>query len=341
MKIDLLDTTLRDGGLGLEDSYLNCHGKESYRKDELTSIVESLTAANIDIIELGSIELSGEDKTRFSIFENVQEISKLVPKKHNNRQMFVALYRGPDTPISDIPERTLQMVDGVRVILRYSELEKSLKFCEALAKKGYKVFVQPMLTMRYSDDELEMIADYTNRMNAYALYFVDSYGYMMQNDVERLFRFFDKRLAGFIKIGFHAHNNLNLAFANAIYLLSINVQRDLIIDSCAIGMGQGAGNLQTELMANYLNENFGKQYQLNDILDVCDIVENKSKEGLWGYSVSRFLPAIHHAAYKYATVLRNEYNFSYRQINDFYTSLSVENKNRFTREALESILKNN
>lgn len=44
-----------------------------------------------------------------------------------------------------------------------------------------------MLTMRYTKEELKMVIDRANKMGAYALYFVDSFGYMQTTDVERLF----------------------------------------------------------------------------------------------------------------------------------------------------------
>ena len=46
------------------------------------------------------------------------------------------------------------------------------------------------------------------RIAVYALYFVDSFGYMQTTDVERLFSFIDKYLSPEIRIGFHAHNNM-------------------------------------------------------------------------------------------------------------------------------------
>lgn len=45
-----------------------------------------------------------------------------------------------------------------------------------------------MLTMRYSEIEIQMVIDAANAMNAYAVYFVDSYGYMHENDVIRFLR---------------------------------------------------------------------------------------------------------------------------------------------------------
>lgn len=331
-RIQLLDCTLRDGGLGLEDAFKNQIVDMGFSMDDMDRMIEHLSKSNIDIIEIGSIELSNDDKRRFVIYQDIKSISEKKPDDCNENQMYVALYRGPDTLIEDIPEWSPKMVDGVRVILRYSELQKSLDFCEALSNKGYKVFVQPMLTMRYTEAELQQIIDAANRMDAYALYFVDSYGYMQTQDVLRLFSIFDKGLNKNIRIGFHAHNNMNLAFSNVLSFIGIETERSIIVDSCAIGMGQGAGNLQTEVIAHYMNANYSADYNYKEILEVCELVERFNVQNVWGYSVTRLLPAIHKTAYKYAVALRNQYGLSYADIDCVFRNMPEELRHRYTPE---------
>lgn len=337
--IQLLDTTLRDGGLGLEDAHLNGIEAGIYTHEQIKAIVNLNRDAGYDIIELGSIEISQDDKTRFAIYQSIQDISKNIPERKQDGQLFVALFRGPDTPIEDLPEHNAQLIDGVRVILRYSELRKSLDFCEVLAAKGYKVFIQPMVTMRYTDDELALIVEYANRMNAYSVYFVDSYGYMEFKDILRLYNFFNKGLKANIRIGFHAHNNINLAFANAIMFIEHAEGRKIVIDSSATGMGQGAGNLQSEIIANYLNEKYAKHYDYSSILGVCEIVSTMLKDNTWGYSVTRLLPAIHHAAYKYAVSMRHKYHMTFNEIDTMFRDMPNDLKQRYTVDNLKTVLK--
>ena len=336
--IQLLDCTLRDGGFALEDAEKN--GQESIRFEKLAidHMIGHLENSGIDIVELGAIEISKEDKKGFAIYQNMESISRKIPKERKDSQMYVALYRGPDTPLSDIPDHNPSLCDGARVILRYSELQKSLDFCHGLSEKGYKVFVQPMLTMRYSEDELKRIVDAANAMNAYALYFVDSYGYMQAHDIRRFFQYYDANLEKDIRIGFHAHNNINLAFSNVISFLNQESERDLVVDSCAIGMGQGAGNLQTELIVPYLNENYGKQYNYPPVLEICEIIESYMTQNIWGYSVIRLLPAIHKTAYKYAVRLRQFYGLSYAEIDDILCKMPKEFRQRYTAEDTKKVL---
>ena len=340
--IQLLDCTLRDGGSGLEDAFYKKLANLKFSMRDIDILTDQISNSNIDIIEIGSIDVSKEDKTGFAMYQKLEDISKKLPKTSKPGQMFAALYRGPDTPFDDVPNWNEDLVTGVRVILRYSELKKSLEFCKSLAKKGYKVFVQPMLTMRYTEDEIDLIIDYANDINAYALYYVDSYGYMQKADVERFFYRYNEKLNPNIKIGFHAHNNMSLAFSNAINFLNIeNDNRDIIVDSCVTGMGQGSGNLQTEIIADYLNKYFGKNYDYGYILDACDVIEKYCEPVLWGYSVARLLPAIHKVAYKYAMMLRGKHKFSYREINRILSNVPEELRHRYTEENLLKLLKLN
>ena len=337
--IQLLDATLRDGGQGLEDLFKNGFSDKIFKEKTKHAIIESLGKSNVDIIEIGAMGFSADDKSKFSIYQNVVELSQYLPKKRNPHALYAGLYIGPDTDVKDIPNWNPSLVEGIRVILRYSELQKSLDYCAALSSKGYKVFVQPMLTMRYTDEELNQVIHAANEMKAYACYFVDSYGYMQPKDIMRLFDYYDTRLDKDIKIGFHAHNNMNLAFSNVQYFLGIGSDRDIIVDSCVTGMGQGAGNLQTELVLPYLNQNYSKKYEYAPVLDICDMLdEDMIPNDLWGYSVTRLLPAVYKTAYKYGLMMRNKYHLSFREINKVLRDMPDENRMRFTPQDLERIL---
>ena len=338
-RIKFFDATLRDGGQGLDDLFNNGFSDKFYSEEAKHKIIDSLGESGVELIELGAMGPSVDDKSKFAIYQNVEELSQYLPKNRDSKKMYLGLYIGPDTDVDQIPDWNPSLVKGIRVILRYSELKKSLDYCAALAKKGYTMFVQPMLTMRYSDKELDLVLGMTNDMGAYACYFVDSYGYMEPKDINRLFHYFDAKLNKDVKIGFHAHNNMNLAYSNAISFLNIEINRELLIDACATGMGQGAGNLQTELIVPYLNEHFGKNYNYDSILEVCEILDNEMiPANLWGYSVTRLLPAVYKTAYKYALVMRNKYHIPFKQMNHILRDMPDDMRNRYTKDNLEHLL---
>lgn len=338
-KISVLDATLRDGGQGIDDLFNNGIADICFTPEAKRKVVNLLEDSKVEIIELGAMGPSVDDKSKFAIYQNIEKLSEFLPAKRKEGTMYAGLYIGPDTDIDKIPDWNPSLVEGVRVILRYSELQKSLDYCAALSKKGYKVFVQPMLTMRYTNSELDTIIGSANEMGAFACYFVDSYGYMEPKDIKRLFDYMDKGLNKNIKIGFHAHNNMNLAYSNVLYFIHIETDRDLIVDSCATGMGQGAGNMQTELLLPYMNEHFDKQYNYAPVLEVCDYLDTKMiPVNYWGYSVTRLLPAIYKTAYKYALMMRYKYHLSFKDMNKILRDMPDEMRNRYTKENLESLI---
>ena len=340
--LKLLDCTLRDGGQCLESNHKHGFPTPVFTDQEKRQIAENVRDSGADIIEIGCMtETTGKNKQNIAIYENIEEISAFLPHKKNKNQIYTGIFVDPDVPAAHVPQCSEEFIDGVRIILRYSELKKSLDFCAMLSKKGYKVFIQPMLTMRYTDSDIQMLIDYSNNMNAYALYIVDSFGYMNESDVKLLYEKYAAGLNQDICIGFHAHNNMENALINVRYFVENLIDRDCIIDACAMGMGQGAGNLQTEVAVNYLNSKFGSDYCLDKILNVCDILEKFRSHDMesWGYSTLRFIPAIHKAAYKYAVAMRKEYNMTLSEINYMLTDIPDNLRHRYTPENLNELFK--
>lgn len=337
-EISVLDCTLRDGGFALEDADKNGIKTEVFSQEDRKKIAQHLVNTQAELIEVGAIEVSNHSKRGFAIYESIEEISAVLPEKNNPDQLFAAFYRGPDIDLSDIPCWSEGMIDAPRVCIRYSELEKSLDFCDGLCQKGYKVFIQPMVTVRYTDAQLDMLVNRANAMGAYALYFVDSYGYMSSKDVSYYFDIFNSGLKEGIKIGFHAHNNMEMAFSNILHLLNISNNRSVIIDSCATGMGQGTGNAQSEVVMNYLNTEYQKSYDLSELYKVCDIVDKFNVNQLWGYSATRFIPAVNKTAYKYAMALRNTYGLSLSEINTILSKIPEDLRYRYTPDNTKKLL---
>lgn len=338
-RIQLLDCTLRDGGFEFEDAAKYGLTTDSFTPEVIAALIQNLNESKIDIIELGLMERSDEDRRRFAIYQGIADISQSMPQTWPREQMYTAMYRGPDAPLESIPEWCPAYCDAVRVILRYSELEKSLNFCAAHARKGYKVFIQPSVTMRYSDEEFRRLISAANDMRAYALYMVDTYGYMRDKDVLRIFELYDAGLDPSVRVGFHAHNNMGLAYSNALAFLERQTERNIIVDSCLLGFGQGAGNLQTEVITAHMNRNYATSYGYGAVMDACELIEKYYSENMSSYSVMTFLSALHQTAYRYSLALRKQYGFSYREIDRVFGYMTEELRHRCTPENIEQLLK--
>ncbi len=337
-RIQILDCTLRDGGLNFDDAAKNGLEHPSFLSDT-DKIIRHLRDSRVDIIELGSIEITPEDKRCFAIYQNIESVSGTIPRHIPDGQQYAALYRGPDTPPERIPPWRPGLCELVRVILRYSELKKSLEYCRMLADKGYQVCIQPALTMRYSEDDLRAVIRTANEIKAYALYIVDTYGYMHSNDVAQLFALYDAELDDSVRIGFHAHNNMNLAFSNALAFMALPGGRQKIVDSCVMGVGQGAGNLQTELITDHMIRYYGAKYDYAAILEVCEILEGYCPASIWGYSVAPLLSALRGTAYKYAASLRKRYGLTYSEIDRVLSGIPADLRHRYTSENTIQLLK--
>ena len=104
-----------------------------------------------------------------------------------------------------------------------------------------------------------------------------------------------------------------------------------------MGMGQGAGNLQTEMIVPYINS-YRQRYSFDAVLDACEIIEKYLSKNTWGYSLEYLLPAIHRVAYKYARVFHDQYGLHYKEINRIFANLPEEIKYRYTYDTAIKIL---
>jgi 4-hydroxy 2-oxovalerate aldolase len=102
-----------------------------------------------------------------------------------------------------------------------------------------------------------------------------------------MFYIIDHNLNKDIALGFHSHNNLQLSFSNAQELILLNSTRNIILDASVFGMGRGAGNLCTELLIQYINENIIRKYDLMPVLEIIDkYIQHLYTKHSWGYSVN-------------------------------------------------------
>ena len=324
--IKILDCTLRDGGYVNDWNF----GLESKRK-----ILKGLDNSNIDIIECGFISSRKESETNKTIYSDFR--SPLMDIPANGCALFVGMINYGEYSIEDVPAHLEGMtIDGIRVAFHKKDVDGALNFSKELQKKGYHVFIQPMVTQSYSDEELLSLISEINSFNPYALYIVDSFGIMRKKDVMRLFYLIDNNLKPTVGIGFHSHNNLQLSFSNTQELLSCSSNRELIIDSSILGMGRGAGNLCTELLANYLNENHLGTYDLIHILNVVDSeVAPLQSKYQWGYSIPYYIAAVNGCHPNYATYLSGKQTLSVKDLNHIITTLDPEKRSFYDEKYIE------
>lgn len=135
-----------------------------------------------------------------------------------------------------------------------------------------------------------------NQVHPVAVSVVDTFGAMYQEDLERIVQVLDCELDAGIKLGFHSHNNQQLSFALTMHFVELfkDSKRGCIVDSSLCGMGRGAGNATTELVANYLNRKQHGDYDMNQIMDAIDMYMQYFQENYtWGYSTPYFIAGMY------------------------------------------------
>ncbi len=295
-RISVLDCTLRDGG------YINdFHFGYAVMKD----IIDKLSKACVDIIECGFLKSGAYDRDD-SLFGNVEVIKELITKKYPGR-MYVAMLQYGAMMSEEISRCEHDSIDGIRITFHEHEMDGAFVLAEELMHKGYKIFMQPVGTTTYSDQKLLKLIESMNNLKPYAFYIVDTLGMMYKNDLLRMYDLIDRNLDDMISIGFHSHNNLQLSFSNAQQLIDLNSARQIIIDSSIYGLGRGAGNLNTELITQYINSNFGFQYENIEILEIIDeYIRPMRMIYSWGYDAAYYIASTAGCHPNYASFLLNK-----------------------------------
>ncbi len=325
--IQILDCTLRDGG------YVN---DWRFGKYTIKSVIDNLTKSKIDIIECGFLADIEYDVncTRFS---DVEQLKKFLPEYHKNVMFVGMIALGKEELHYDkIPVCDNKSLDGIRITFHQYEIEKAVEFAKNLMGKGYKVFMQPVGTMTYTDMELIRLIEIINNLKPFAFYLVDTLGSMYKNDLLRMFYLVDNNLDFDINIGFHSHNNLQLSFSNAQELMKLHTKRQIIIDSSVFGMGRGAGNLCSELITQYVNDNIAVKYDVVPLLRIIDEHLTVIKaENPWGYTAPYYIAAVHCCHPDYASFLMNKQTLSINDIDKIIQSIPTENRGTYDKDYIK------
>lgn len=314
----LLDCTLRDGG------YIT---KWMFGSQVMKDIVRNMTDANLDFVELGYLNNKPYEEGSAQ-FHSISQIADFIPSRRKN-SIFLAMADITQFTEADLTPYDGTSIDGIRVVFYKHQIKEALKFCEAVKEKGYKLFVQPMVTIDYTIQEYTALAERIHDMNPYAVSIVDSFGYMNKEDFRKYFTILDCVLERETVIGFHSHNNMQLAFVTAQDIMDYKTSRQLMIDSSLFGMGRAAGNLNTELITNYFNITYEKKYDIKLILQtISKYIMPIRQDHVWGYSPYLFLTGLYKCHPNFAVYLLEEEEIS---VEDFEKYLLLIPKDMRTK----------
>jgi len=192
---------------------------------------------------------------------------------------------------------------------------------------GYKVFSQLVSITTYSDEELLELIKLVNDVKPYAVSMVDTYGLLHPEELLHYYDILDDNVYPDIKIGFHAHNNLQLAYANSLTFLNKEKKHDIIVDGTLYGMGKSAGNTPIELLSMRLNEKFNKKYNIHSMLEAIDeSVRNFQYSFSWGYNTFFYLCSKNRCHPNYVTYFQEKQNLSSTKLDEILSMIDPEDK---------------
>lgn len=321
-KIRVLDCTLRDGG------YCN---DWQFGKRNIKKIVNALCEAGIRTIEYGYLDKGSEldeDSTKISSLD-------VIPAIDGIEYLLMINYGSAD--IDDIPLYTGR-VKGLRVAFHKKDREDALNFCRQLINKGYQVYVQPMVTNRYTLEEYKSLLEAVNKLNPFAFYIVDSFGSMYDIEVIEYLKIADEILHSGMVLGFHGHDNSRLAFDNAKTMIENCHNHTVYIDSSIMGMGRGAGNLSTEIIVEYCNRHWNSCYIMQPLLKVIDEVINYFyMDRPWGFSLVYYVAAKYNCHPNYAKYLDDKKTLTISNMDEIFRNLSMNKRFYYDRNYIEHV----
>ena len=260
-KINIVDTTLRDG------SHAVSH---SFSPEQVTAIAGGLDKTGVDIIECAHGDgITGSTfNYGFSKYKEMDLINA-ASKVIKNAKQAILLIPGIGT-IEDLEEAYENGARVVRVATHCTEADVGIQHIQAAKKMGMMACGFLMMVHMASPEKLLEQAKIFQEAGADYINLADSAGYLLPDDVKARV---DKLVNGLdIPVGFDAHNNLSLAVANSIAAVESGAT---YIDATCRGLGAGAGNTQIEVLAavfNRLGYNTGMDmYAIQDVAE--EIVE--------------------------------------------------------------------
>lgn len=297
-KIQLLDCTLRDGGIVLNFDF---------GIDRMQKIKSVLEASGVEYIETGYIDAKKGSPEGRTCFDNELSIEKtLLSTGKKPGIKYVAMIDYGTFDVKNLNPRSEYGIDGIRLAFHKEHWQDAIEWGKTIIAKGYELYIQPMVTMRYSDEEYKQLIMSCNRELAAAkgFYVVDSFGQMDNMALQHKLELVDQYVSMGMKLGFHAHNNRQMAYSNALSFVDFNARHDMMIDSSIMGMGKGAGNLCTELIEATLSAEKSK-YNTTVIYDaISEYFAEQQKKTPWGYSLDYYLSSLYSCTPSYIKIFK-------------------------------------
>lgn len=318
--LKLLDCTLRDGG------YVN---DWNWGFQKAKNIIKALVKANVDIVEVGFLRNVGDYNPDVTVCNRIEELNRLLPENKGN-SMFSAMAMRSNYDIKKLSPFNGNGIEMIRITAHDYDLEDGMDFAREVKDKGYKLSINPINIMGYSDDKILWIVNEVNKIQPYQFSIVDTFGSMKRRDLDRIVSLVDHNLDTNIRLALHLHENMAISCYLAQDFVDKRITRPISIDGSLMGMGRIPGNLPIELIADYLNEVTWKNYDIDYLLDaIQDYINPIKGTSNWGYTPAYFLSARFNLHRNYAEYYLKKNDLTHRDINHILARFDNKKKTAF------------
>lgn len=258
-QVRVIDSTLRDG------SHAKAH---QFTAEEVARVAAGLDAAGVEVIEVSHGDGLGGASIQYGWSREPQErLLAAAREAMPHAQLAILLIPGIGT-VEDLEMALRYGTSVARICTHVTEADICEEHIRFAKDHGMEAVGFLMMSHMVSPEEL---CDQARKMESYGadcVYVVDSAGAMTPYDVRA--RMSALRQAVNIKLGIHAHNNLNCAIANTLVAIEEGAE---YVDGCTCGLGAGAGNTQTEVLVATLDKlGFETGIDTFKIMDVAEDV---------------------------------------------------------------------
>lgn len=324
----LLDCTLRDGG------YVNDwkFGFEGAR-----NIIKQLTRANIDVVEVGFLRNIDMYNPNTTVCSRIEELNKLLPDETGNT-MYSAMAMRSNYDINNLIPYTGSGIEMIRITAHDYDIEEGMDFAREVKSKGYKLSINPINIMGYSDAKILWIIDQVNQIQPYQFSIVDTFGSMKRRDLDRIVSLVDNNLDKNIRVALHLHENMSLSCSLAQAFIDKHLNRPVAVDGSLMGMGRIPGNLPIELIADYCNDYTGKSYDIDYLMDaIQDYIAPVKGQPEWGYTPAYFLSAKFNLHRNYAEYFLKKGDLTNKDINHILSQFEDSKKTTFDADYADEL----
>ena len=307
--IRIVDATLRDGGLVNAFRFTDEFVKDLYQ----TNI-----KAGVDVMEFGykaskeMFDVKDFGKWKFCDDEDIRAI---VGDNDTNLKIAIMADVGRCDFRKDSHKRSESPIDVVRVATYLNQIPAAVEVIEDCAAKGYEVTCNIMAISNAQDADIKVALDILGKSPVDVIYIVDSFGALYPEQIERIAALYGEFAAKYgKKLGIHAHNNQQLAFANTVEAVGDGVDW---LDGTYAEMGRGAGNCAMELLLGFLKN---PKYNIYPALQFIEKHMKKLKdEGVvWGYDMQYLLTGMLNqhprTAIQFTNDKRRDYSEFYKEV---------------------------